>query len=169
VIGDPELIFLDEPTTGLDPVARREAWDLVRYFADRGKTTVLTTHYLDEAEALAQRAAIIVDGRVVEVGAMHEIGGRAGTPTTVSFLRSATLNGRELPSLPGGCAVQSHGASVSVLTQAPSAVMRTLLRWAEDAGTPELPELRVHQPTLEEVYLEMIRRNRETASKGDNS
>jgi len=167
VIGDPELIFLDEPTTGLDPVARREAWDMVRYFADRGKTTVLTTHYLDEAEALAQRAAIIVDGRVVEVGAMHEIGGRAGTPTTVSFLRSPALDGRDLPQLPGDCAVQSNGASVSLLTQAPCAVVRTLLRWGEAAGTTELPELRVHQPTLEEVYLELIRRNRETASKGD--
>ena len=169
VIGDPELIFLDEPTTGLDPVARREAWDLVRYFADRGKTTVLTTHYLEEAEALAQRAAIIVDGRVVESGAMHELGGRADTPTTVSFLRSPALDGRDLPPLPGSSAVETHGASVSVLTSTPCAVIRALLRWAETAGTPELPELRVHQPTLEEVYLDLIRRNRETASTGSTS
>jgi ABC-2 type transport system ATP-binding protein len=169
VIGDPELIFLDEPTTGLDPVARREAWDMVRYFAARGRTTVLTTHYLDEAEALAQRAAIIVDGRVVEVGAMHDIGGRAGTPTTISFVRPPGLAGRGLPQLPGDCAVQSHGASVSLLTHTPCAVVRTLLQWAEDGGTTELPELRVHQPTLEEVYLELIRRNRVTASKGDIS
>jgi ABC-2 type transport system ATP-binding protein len=169
VIGDPELIFLDEPTTGLDPVARREAWDLVRYFADRGKTTVLTTHYLEEAEALAQRAAIIVDGRVVESGAMHELGGRADTPTTVSFLRSPALDGRELPPLPGSSAVEAHGASVSVLTPTPCAVIRALLRWAEGEGTTELPELRVHQPTLEEVYLDLIRRNRETASKSSTS
>ena len=169
VIGDPELIFLDEPTTGLDPVARREAWDLVRYFADRGKTTVLTTHYLEEAEALAQRAAIIVDGRVVESGAMHELGGRADTPTTVSFLRSPALDGRELPPLPGGGTVEAHGASVTVLTPTPCAVIRALLRWAETAGTTELPELRVHQPTLEEVYLDLIRRNRETAAKGSTS
>ncbi len=162
VIGDPELIFLDEPTTGLDPVARREAWDMVRYFADRGKTTVLTTHYLDEAEALAQRAAVIVDGRVVEIGALHELGGRADTPTTVSFLRSPELHGRALPQLPADCAVESHGASVSLLTQAPSAVVRALLQWAQEAGTTELPELRVHQPSLEEVYLRLIRRNRET-------
>jgi len=169
VIGDPELIFLDEPTTGLDPVARREAWDLVRYFADRGKTTVLTTHYLDEAEALAQRAAIIVDGQVVEAGAMHDLGGRAGTPTTVSFVRPPALDGFQLPPLPAGSAVEAHGASVSVLTMTPCAVMRTLLRWAEGSGTTELPELRVHQPTLEEVYLELIRRHRQSEPKGDIS
>jgi len=76
IVGDPDLIFLDEPTTGLDPAARLEAWDLVRYFKDHGKTTVLTTHYLDEVEALAQRAAVIVPGRVVETGAVAELGGK---------------------------------------------------------------------------------------------
>ncbi|MFG2720782.1 ABC transporter ATP-binding protein [Streptomyces sp. NPDC048416] len=161
IVGDPELIFLDEPTTGLDPVARREAWDLVRFFADRGTTTVLTTHYLDEAEALAQRAAVIVEGRVVEVGALDQLGDRARTPATVSFQRPAALDRLALPGLPPGARAEEHGSAVSVLTEQPSQVLRILLAWADSANLPELPDLRVHRPSLEEIYLDLIRRNSE--------
>ncbi|WP_030756057.1 MULTISPECIES: ABC transporter ATP-binding protein [unclassified Streptomyces] len=165
VIGDPELIFLDEPTTGLDPVARREAWDLVQYFADRGRTTVLTTHYLDEAEALAQRAAVIVDGKVAEVSRVCELGGRADTSTTVSFRMSPELVGRTLPALPADVTVERDGSKgdgiVGILTRTPTAVLLVLLAWAAEAGVRELPELRVHRPTLEEIYLDLISRNRD--------
>jgi len=158
VIGDPELIFLDEPTTGLDPVARREAWDLVRYFAERGRTTVLTTHYLDEAEELAQRAGVIVGGVLVECGPLAELGGRTTTPTSVSFRRPAALTGAPLPALPEGT-ITTDGTLVSLCTPAPSGALTALLAWAHAAGVDELPELRVHRPTLEEVYLRLIDRH----------
>src|SRR5438552_18645068 len=85
LVGDPDLVFLDEPTTGLDPVARRQAWELVERFSAAGKTTVLTTHYLDEAQALAQRAAVIVAGRVVETGPIGDLGGFRSRECTVGF------------------------------------------------------------------------------------
>ncbi|MET7618160.1 ABC transporter ATP-binding protein [Streptomyces sp. NPDC005408] len=177
VVGDPELIFLDEPTTGLDPVARREAWELVRYFADRGRTTVLTTHYLDEAEALAQRAAVIVDGRVAQLGTMSELGGRAHTPATVSFRLTAALSRRGLPALPPDALLESDGMPggaeemgvVTVLTHEPTQLMAVLLAWARDAGVTELPELSVHRPTLEETYLRLIREHRENRAIEETS
>ncbi|GGS71896.1 ABC transporter [Nonomuraea spiralis] len=165
VVGDPDLIFLDEPTTGLDPEARMEAWDLVRFFADQGKTTVLTTHYLDEVEALAQRAAVIVAGRIVETGPVSELGGRRDTPATVSFTLTAELSAAELPDLPPGTALDPSGVpgvpggTLTLLSHTPTRVLAALLPWAADAGAGELPDLRVHRPTLEDVYLKLIREN----------
>ncbi|WP_037902132.1 ABC transporter ATP-binding protein [Streptomyces sp. NRRL S-350] len=168
IVGDPDLIFLDEPTTGLDPVARREAWDLVRYFSERGRTTVLTTHYLDEAEALAQRAAVIVAGRVVQCGPLAEFGGRSQTPTTVSFRIPPELAGRALPSLPPGAEPAPVGADglLRIATHAPTALLAALVPWAHQAGVGELPELRVHRPTLEDVYLDLIREHADGTDRG---
>ncbi|GGU90688.1 ABC transporter [Streptomyces filipinensis] len=158
IVGDPDLIFLDEPTTGLDPVARREAWDLVRYFADRGRTTVLTTHYLDEAEALARRAAVIVAGQVVQCGPIAELGGSARPPATVSFRIPPELAGRGLPPLPDGAEAEAPTADglQRIHTHTPTALLSVLLPWAREARVGELPELRVHRPTLEEIYLNLI-------------
>jgi ABC-2 type transport system ATP-binding protein len=157
VVGDPDLIFLDEPTTGLDPVARREAWELVRFFADRGTTTVLTTHYLDEAEALASRAGVIAGGELLEVGPVAELGGRATTPASVSFGWTPALRRLPLPELPAGSRYgQGDDDHVLLHTSAPTALVRALAGWAAGAGVDELPELRVYRPTLEEIYLELI-------------
>ncbi|PKW09360.1 ABC-2 type transport system ATP-binding protein [Streptomyces sp. 1222.5] len=163
VIGDPELIFLDEPTTGLDPVARREAWELVRYFADRGRTTVLTTHYLDEAEELAQRAGVVIGGRLVECGPLASLGGRDTTPANVTFRRCALLADLDLPALPPGTeVVPGVAGTLTLRTPVPSQVLGVLLAWAREAGVTELAELRVHRPTLEEIYLNLI--DRETVA-----
>lgn len=161
IVGDPDLIFLDEPTTGLDPVARREAWDLVRWFSERGRTTVLTTHYLDEAEALAQRAAVIVAGRVVQYGPLADFGDRAKTPTTVSFRTPPELAHHLLPHLPHGAEAEPATADglLRIRTHTPTALLSVLVPWAREAGVAELPELRVHRPTLEDVYLDLIRQN----------
>ncbi|GAB2915964.1 ABC transporter ATP-binding protein [Nonomuraea fastidiosa] len=165
IVGDPDLIFLDEPTTGLDPEARAEAWDLVRFFADQGKTTVLTTHYLDEVEALAQRAAVIVAGAVVETGAVSELGGRREVPATVSFTATGGLSAATLPDLPHGTTVTpSDGDAIVLHTHRPTQVLAALLPWAAAAGVGELPDLRVHRPTLEDVYLKLIRENQGEAS-----
>jgi len=160
IVGDPDLIFLDEPTTGLDPEARREAWEVVRFFSRRGKTTVLTTHYLEEAEVLADRVGVIVNGRMVETGPPAEIGGRSDTPARVCFSSSGPLAGRPLPGFPPDTTIE-HGrdGEVSLGTKTPTAVMDALLSWAHAAGATELPELRIYRPTLEEIYLNLIHRH----------
>jgi ABC-2 type transport system ATP-binding protein len=132
MIGNPELIFLDEPTTGFDPEARRQFWKLIEGLADEGTTILLTTHYLDEAEALADRVGVIAAGRIREVGAPADLGGRASAPATVSW-RSA--EGRE-----------------SVQTAVPTRLVADLT--ARFGG--EVPELTVTRPSLEDVYLRMI-------------
>jgi ABC-2 type transport system ATP-binding protein len=135
LIGDPELMFLDEPTTGFDPAARRAAWDVVRSLRDLGKTVVLTTHYLDEAQQLADRVAIIKDGRILAIGAPSELGAGTATRARVTWRdENGELQTRE---------VQDPTPLVHELTSA------ALAR----GGTVQ--DLTVTRPSLEDVYLEL--------------
>ena len=134
IIGRPELLFLDEPTTGFDPEARRDFWELVRDLAGAGTTILLTTHYLDEAEALADRVGVIAAGRMVAVASPAELGGRADAAATVSW-------------------VEPDGPR-SARTDTPTAFVRQLV---SRFGGAEIPGLSVTRPTLEEIYLDMIR------------
>jgi ABC-2 type transport system ATP-binding protein len=132
IIGRPELLFLDEPTTGFDPKARREFWDVVRDLAAAGTTILLTTHYLDEAEALADRVGVIVRGRLIEVATPANLGGRNTATATVGWLD------------PDG--------PKRVATATPT---RLVCELSERLGG-EVPELVVSRPTLEDIYLSMI-------------
>jgi ABC-2 type transport system ATP-binding protein len=131
IVGSPELLFLDEPTTGFDPGARRQFWDLIRQLAADGVTIVLTTHYLEEAEALAGRLAVLAGGQVVALGEPAAIGG-AGRPATVSW---DAPEGRR-----------------SVQSATPTRAVADLARQAGG----EIPGLAVTRPTLEDAYLELI-------------
>jgi ABC-2 type transport system ATP-binding protein len=131
LVGDPDLIFLDEPTTGFDPAARRTAWETIRGLRRLGKTILLTTHYLDEAEQLADRVAVLREGKIVTVGRPSELtGGRV--ETEIRYLRD--------------------GESVVVHTEEPTRVLHELTAAALAEGR-ELEELQVRRPTLEDVYL----------------
>jgi ABC-2 type transport system ATP-binding protein len=134
LVGDPELIFLDEPTTGFDPAARRAAWDTVRSLRDLGKTIVLTTHYLDEAQALADRVAIVKDGQILAEGPPGELG--AGTARYRIAWRDAAGDRHERDS------------------DDPTALLHELTAAALGRGE-RLEELSVTRPTLEDVYLEL--------------
>lgn len=133
VISDPRLLLLDEPTTGFDPVARRQFWELIRSLADEGTTIILTTHYLEEAEALADRLAVITAGKVVAEGAPGTLAGRADARTTVHW-------------------TGPDGTSHAEETDTPTRVVTELARRFDG----EIPGLRVSQPTLEDVYLRLI-------------
>jgi ABC-type multidrug transport system, ATPase component len=132
IIGRPELLFLDEPTTGFDPEARRQFWDLIGGLAHDGTTIVLTSHYLDEIEALATRLAVIAKGRVVAEGEPATLGGRASAKARVSWLED--------------------GARRSVETDEPT---RTVLELSR-RFSGEVPELTIKRPTLEDIYLELV-------------
>jgi len=155
LVGDPELVFLDEPTTGFDPVSRRAAWQVVRDLRDLGKTVLLTTHYLDEAEHLADRVGVMASGRLVAVGSPASLGGRATARATVRFRAAGPLAGTRLPPLPAE-GVHREGGTVTIHTVAPTAVVGVLSAWAAAAGVEELPELSVLRPTLEDVYLRLV-------------
>jgi ABC-2 type transport system ATP-binding protein len=132
IVGQPELLFLDEPTTGFDPEARRDFWALISELAQGGTTILLTTHYLAEAEALADRVGVIVDGRLVAAASPAQLGGRAERDAVVSWVG---------PSGPE-----------SVHTSTPTAFVRELANRFEG----EVPGLTVQRPTLEDVYLSML-------------
>ena len=151
LVGDPELLFLDEPTTGFDPSARRQAWQMVRALRDLGKTILLTTHYMDEAEALADNIVVIADGLVVAEGSPQTLGGRDQAPTRISFRLPP---GAAPPPLPEEAVVSTVGRLVQIETAAPLVAMQCLLAWADRHGL-ELPDLELRRPTLEDVYLEL--------------
>jgi ABC-2 type transport system ATP-binding protein len=134
LVGDPDLVFLDEPTTGFDPSARRTAWDMIRSLRSLGKTILLTTHYLDEAQQLADRVAVIRAGAIVRLGTPAELIG-AGGPVEVRFRRDGDI--------------------VVIETEEPTQVLHELTSEALAAGR-ELEQLEVRRPTLEDVYLELV-------------
>ena len=153
LVGDPELIFLDEPTTGFDPVARRAAWSVIAGLRDLGKTVFLTTHYLEEAQALADRVAIIKAGVIVAEGPPAQLG--AGSAVTRDHVRRRppASTCAELPGGPG-----DHRGRTASPACAPSC--RPACSPSCAAGRPargiELERLAVTRPTLEDVYLELV-------------
>jgi ABC-2 type transport system ATP-binding protein len=153
VAGDPELLFLDEPTTGFDPSARRRAWALVDGLRSLDKTILLTTHYMEEAQRLADRVAVISGGRIVAEGSPSTLAGREVRTAVISFRRPEAIPLDELP-LPAGVAVQSADGHVAFRTATPTRDLTPLVLWAE-AHQHELEGLTVTRPSLEDVYLEL--------------
>ena len=150
--GDPELLFLDEPTTGFDPSARRNAWEMIENLKALGKTVFLTTHYMDEAQRLADRVAIIAAGKIVAEGSPASIGRRGAGVTQISFVAPAGT--QELPASWGGRATRD-GGHVQLKSTEPVTDLHELTAWAM-TNSIELEALNVAPPTLEDVYLELV-------------
>ncbi len=151
IVGRPDLLFLDEPTTGLDPEARRAVWDLIGGLTQLGTTVLLTSHLLDEVEALADRISVIVDGRVVAAGTPRSLGGRSDAQALVAF--EVPPVDRLLPDRVAGSLVEVDGTAARIATDRPTAVVAALAEWA---GEMELPGLTVSRPTLEDIYLRLV-------------
>jgi ABC-2 type transport system ATP-binding protein len=154
LIGDPELIFLDEPTTGFDPSARRAAWEVVAGLRKLGKTIFLTTHYMDEAEYLADRITVLSAGHIVAEGTPRTLGGRDHMTTAISFTLPDGLAARDLPAGLRPLAEPGPAGLTLIRTESPLVHLQMLSNWALGRGF-DLPDLDVHRPTLEEVYLSL--------------
>lgn len=155
VIGNPDLIFLDEPTTGFDATARRQAWDVVRSLTERGATVILTTHYLDEAEHLSQRLGIIKDGQIIFEGDVAGLRREMGSDTEISWRPPAAADLSALPPEWDPAQIDERGR-LKHQTQQPTRETARLITWAEGQGLSEIPELQVRRPDLEELYLAMV-------------
>jgi ABC-2 type transport system ATP-binding protein len=151
LVGDPELLFLDEPTTGFDPSARRQAWDVIRALAGMGKTIFLTTHFMDEAQALAGRVAIIARGEIVAEGSPDRLGARGSEASRIAFrLADGAVPPAEIGAQPAAA------GTWRIETTTPTRTLHELTGWAIGAGV-ELAGLEVTRPSLEDVYLELTR------------
>lgn len=150
IVGDPELIFLDEPTTGFDPSARRQAWSIIDNLTSLGKTVLLTTHYMDEAQHLADRVAVIADGRIVATGTPETLGGRDTARTVITFhLDLHTVEGFPVAEM-----ARLDSGLVTVKSDNPTRDLHLITGWALDQDV-ELAGLKVARPSLEDVYLEL--------------
>jgi ABC-2 type transport system ATP-binding protein len=155
LIGDPDLLFLDEPTTGFDPAARREAWEMLSGLRRLGKTIFLTTHYMEEAERLADRIAVIAAGEIVDVGTPRTIGNRDHADTEISFTLPSELGTTELPAdLLALLESPVDSRQVRLRSVAPLPDLQRLGTWLDGRGA-EVEELEVHRPSLEDVYLKL--------------
>ena len=150
IVGDADLLFLDEPTTGFDPSARRAAWDLIKDLARQGKTIVLTTHYMEEAEYLADRVAIIARGKIVAEGPPQELGARGSWVVAVRLPPGA-------PPLPEALAPPATNLDrvVTLISDDPTQLLNDLTGWALRSGL-RFQELHVSRPSLEDTYLQLI-------------
>ena len=153
IVGDPDVVFLDEPTTGFDPSARRDAWSMIEGLKQLGKTVFLTTHYMDEAQHLADRVVILRDGRIIASGSPDELEGGAGHETVVTF---RVPDGADAASLSeaAGERVRVDGAQASISTADAQRTLHRLTNWADGAGA-RLDGLQARRPSLEDVFLEL--------------
>jgi ABC-2 type transport system ATP-binding protein len=158
IAGNPELLFLDEPTTGFDPSARRRSWELVANLRSLGTTILLTTHYMDEAQNLADRVAVLASGRIVAEDTPDMLAGRENRTALVRFRLPDGVSAQELP-LPGDAELEAANGHVSFRTETPTRALTPLLDWATERDQ-ELEGLSVTRPSLEDVYLELTDRSR---------
>ena len=159
LIGDPELVFLDEPTTGFDPAARQSAWQVIAGLRDLGKTIFLTTHYMEEAEHLADRIAVIAAGRIVAEGTAATLGGRDTGASVITFTLPPGLSAAGLPPAVAAAVTGSTGDKVEAHATSPLPMLAALAAWAQARGA-DLPDLQVLRPTLEDIYLQLTRESR---------
>ena len=153
LVGDPDLLFLDEPTIGFDPAARHGAWEIIERLRGLGRTIVLTSHYMDEVQYLADRAAVITGGRIVAEGPPSSLGGPGLSETRISFSLPPGVWGAALPPELQALGEESDGRIV-IRTLDPTHMMLELCRWAEANGR-RLDDLQVTRPSLEDVYLRL--------------
>ena len=147
------LIFLDEPTTGFDPAARRQAWATIKSLCELGKTIFLTTHFMDEAQALADRVAVMRGGEIIASGRPDEIGGRDLRPAEIRFALPPSWSLGDIPDVPSvGREIQAD--RVTVFTREPVVASHEITTWALEHDV-ELAHFSVTQPTLEDIYLEL--------------
>jgi ABC-2 type transport system ATP-binding protein len=151
LVGDPDLVFLDEPTTGFDPSARRQAWSIVENLASLDKTILLTTHYMDEAQFLADRIAVIATGSIVAEGTPDTIGGRGSAEATVRFALPPGTSVTDLPVPPS----RAQDGFVEIDSANPTRLLNQLTGWALQRRI-ELDNLSVDRPSLEDVYLRLV-------------
>jgi ABC-2 type transport system ATP-binding protein len=159
LIGDPELVFLDEPTTGFDPAARRAAWELISGLRSLGKTIFLTTHYMEEAEELADRIAVIAAGEIVAQGTPDTLGGRNRESALVRFSLPFGVALADLPETVTSAVVAETGDTIEAEARDPLPLLGALADWVS-ARHLELPDLAVSRPTLEDVYLDLTKESR---------
>lgn len=152
--GNPELLFLDEPTTGFDPSARRGAWDMVKNLQELGKTILLTTHYMEEAEYLADRVGIMVEGRVVLEGSPQEIAGAGGA----TLIRVRLPDGSATPPESLNALNEVGQGAFEIQTTTPTAILHQLTTWAAENGI-EFEEISVTRPSLEDIFIKVTSSN----------
>jgi ABC-2 type transport system ATP-binding protein len=157
LVGDPELIFLDEPTTGFDPAARRQAWSTIRSLCRLGKTVFLTTHYMDEAQFLADRVAVMRGGQIIALGGPEDLGGRDLRPAEIRFELPEGFGLGDVPEVPAEDR-SLQGDRVIIQTRQPVRASQIVTSWAVGGGI-DLAHFSVTQPTLEDIYLELTGAN----------
>ena len=157
MVNDPELIFLDEPTTGLDPQARRSLWDQISTLKSEGRTVLLTTHYMEEAEQLCDRVAIVDHGKILEIGTVNELVGRHFDERTVRFNESPDLTDELLRGVKGVTQLMRESTEVVLYTRDVPATIGDLLRLTDQLDLQGL-DIAVRRPTLEDVFLKLTGR-----------
>lgn len=150
IVGDPDLVFMDEPTTGFDPSARRQAWGIIENLTSLGKTILLTTHYMDEAQFLADRVAVMSGGLIVAEGTPESLGGRETAATVIAF----NLHGRSLEGFPVAGVDVGENGRITLRSTTPTRTVHDITGWAV-ARDLELLDLSISRPSLEDVYLEL--------------
>ena len=157
LVNDPEVIFLDEPTTGLDPAARRSLWDLVQKLQGQGKTILLTTHYMEDAEVLCDRLAIMDHGRILAMGTVNELVNQRFKDRSVRFYRIPSVTDDQLKALPGVESVKDDEGETVLYTQDVPATIGGVLALTEAIGV-EPGNLGIRRPTLEDLFLDLTGR-----------